>query len=114
MKAATNLARGKEEDGSLRMTAAANATQADSQVALYTVGATAQIVLNVVAGRARALLEHVVRYHVLLLFGIPVCAWDGRQEDRVGGGEPRRFGGVKAWRGRCGSIVYQEGRAVGL
>jgi hypothetical protein len=51
------------------MTAAANTIKADSQVALYIVGEPAQMVLDVVAVRVRALLEHVARYHVLLLLG---------------------------------------------
>jgi hypothetical protein len=47
----------------------------DSQVALGAVGAPAEMVLKVLARRARALLEDVARYHVLLVLRVPVHVW---------------------------------------
>jgi len=90
----------REEDESLRMTAVVNATQVNSQVAFYTIGAPAQMVLKVLAGHASALLEYVARYHVLLLLSVPLCAWSGWWEGRVGGEELRRFGEVRIRRSR--------------
>ena len=82
------------------MTAVVNATQVNSQVAFYTIGAPAQMVLKVLAGHASALLEYVARYHVLLLLSVPLCAWSGWWEGRVGGEELRRFGEVRIRRSR--------------
>ena len=57
------------------------------------------MVLKMLALRARALFQHVARYHLSLLLGVPLCAWGGWREGRVGGEELRRFSEVRI---RCG------------
>jgi hypothetical protein len=84
---------------------------ADSQVAVRAVGAPAQVVLKVFAWRARALLEHVVRYQVLWLLRVPVCVCGVRREGRVGAEEARGVGGVSVRPSAgCGRTVSREGR----
>jgi hypothetical protein len=78
-------------------------------VALCAVGAPAEVVFKMLAGHAPALLEHVVRYHILLLY-VPMCVWGSRREARVGAEEARRFGGIARVRARHGH--GGRGRAV--
>jgi hypothetical protein len=76
------------------------ATRGGSQVALGTVRAPAQMVLKMLALRARALFQHVARYHLSLLLSVPLCAWDGWREGRVERKEMRRFSKVRIRWGR--------------
>jgi hypothetical protein len=74
-------------------------------VALGAVRAPAEVVLKVLARRARALLEDVTRYHVLLTLRVPVRAWGPRRR-REGRGSARRIGGM----GRVGVRRRECGR----
>ena len=84
------MAREKEEDESLR---SERYTGRLISGALHR-RAPAQMVLNVVAGRARALLEHVARYCVAVV---------GHTNVRLGraAGRPSRWRGTaQVWRGK--------------
>jgi hypothetical protein len=59
--------------------------QRDSQVALGAIGTPAEMVVKVLARRARALLEDVARYHVLLVLCVPVHVWATRGRRRKEG-----------------------------
>jgi hypothetical protein len=77
-------------------------------VALRTVRAPTQVMLKVLAGYARALLEYVARYRALLLL-LCLCICGARRDDRLGPEEARRFGKVGR---RCGRTVSREGRGI--
>ena len=86
-------------------------------MALSAVRAPAEVVLKVLARHARALLEDVARYHVLLVPSVPVRSWGPlqRREGRRRAEEARRFGGVVrvgVRRRECGRgcTVPHEGR----
>jgi len=90
-------------------------------VALGAVRAPTEVVLKVLARRARALLEDVARHHVLLVLRVPVRAWGPlrRWEGRRRAEEGRRFGGVgRVGVRRCesgpGCTMSHEGREVRL
>ena len=95
--------------------------EGDSQVAPGAVRAPADVVLKVLARRARALLEDVARDHVFLVLRVEVRGWGRlRQwEGRRRAEEARRCGGVGRVGVRCcesgrGCTISHEGREVRL
>jgi hypothetical protein len=95
--------------------------EGNSQVALGAVRAPAEVMLKVLARRARALLEDVARHHVFLVLRVPVHALGllRRWESRRRAEEERRVGGVgRVGVRRCksghGCTMSHEGREVRL